>query len=124
MEFKSSTKMFCKLLLSVSLLIALIIVISLIVAQISNYNQKDVLFVSGFITVAIGALSTMTGGSVGLTIQGLGAKNAQYITNATLEATKIEDKNNEYSFRNKINFFTSSFIIIASGVIVVLISLI
>lgn len=68
--------------------------VALILTNFKDYELKDVLFVEGIIFVIGGVLSSLGGNPMGLSMQGLGQSNAQYIANSNLKVTKIEkDKN-------------------------------
>ena len=69
--------------------------VALIITNFKDYELRDVLFVEGIIFVVGGVLSSIGGNPMGLSMQGLGQNNAQYIANANLEVSKMEkDKTN------------------------------
>ena len=69
--------------------------VALIITNFKDYELRDVLFVEGIIFVIGGVLSSIGGNPMGLSMQGLGQNNAQYIANANLEVSKMEkDKTN------------------------------
>lgn len=78
--------------------------VALIITNFKDYELRDVLFVEGIIFVIGGVLSSIGGNPMGLSMQGLGQNNAQYIANANLEVSKMEKDKNYYKCRIKYSF--------------------
>ena len=83
----------------------------------------DVLFVEGIIFVVGGVLSSIGVNPMGLSMQGLGQNNAQYIANANLEVSKMEkDKTN--NIKTTISAGLSTVSLIIGGLLVIAINFI
>ena len=86
--------------------------VALIITNFKDYELRDVLFVEGIIFVIGGVLSSIGGNPMGLSMQGLGQNNAQYIANANLEVSKMEkDKTNNIKTTISAGLSTVSLII-------------
>ena len=86
--------------------------VALIITNFKDYELRDVLFVEGIIFVVGGVLSSIGGNPMGLSMQGLGQNNAQYIANANLEVSKMEkDKTNNIKTTISAGLSTVSLII-------------
>ena len=84
--------------------------VALIITNFKDYELRDVLFVEGIIFVVGGVLSSIGGNPMGLSMQGLGQNNAQYIANANLEVSKMEkDKTNNIKTTISAGLSTVSF---------------
>ncbi|MGL4850434.1 MAG: hypothetical protein ACRC28_16200, partial [Clostridium sp.] len=80
----------------------LAIIVSLGISFIGKFNMNDVFFIEGIVLVVVGLLSSMGGNSNGAGIQGLGSNNSQYITNASIEIKRMEEKNGKN--KSSVNF--------------------
>ena len=97
--------------------------VALIITNFKDYELRDVLFVEGIIFVVGGVLSSIGGNPMGLSMQGLGQSNAQYIANANLEVSKMEkDKTN--NIKTTISAGLSTVSLIIGGLLVIAINFI
>lgn len=97
--------------------------VALIITNFKDYELRDVLFVEGIIFVGGGVLSSIGGNPMGLSMQGLGQNNAQYIANANLEVSKMEkDKTN--NIKTTISAGLSTVSLIIGGLLVIAINFI
>lgn len=97
--------------------------VALIITNFKDYELRDVLFVEGIIFVVGGVLSSIGGNPIGLSMQGLGQNNAQYIANANLEVSKMEkDKTN--NIKTTISAGLSTVSLIIGGLLVIAINFI
>lgn len=97
--------------------------VALIITNFKDYELRDVLFVEGIIFVIGGVLSSIGGNPMGLSMQGLGQNNAQYIANANLEVSKMEkDKTN--NIKTTISAGLSTVSLIIGGLLVIAINFI
>lgn len=101
----------------------ILVLIGLGIVHFTTYNLKDILFIEGIILVILGVSSFLGGNPTGLSLQGLGQTNAQYIANANLEVTKMEkEKTNTIKNNFKTNISTVSLVI--GGIICIIINFI
>ena len=97
--------------------------VALIITNFKDYELRDVLFVEGIIFVIGGVLSYIGGNPMGLSMQGRGQNNAQYIANANLEVSKMEkDKTN--NIKTTISAGLSTVSLIIGGLLVIAINFI
>lgn len=97
--------------------------VALIITNFKDYELRDVLFVEGIIFVVGGVLSSIGGNPMGLSMQGPGQNNAQYIANANLEVSKMEkDKTN--NIKTTISAGLSTVSLIIGGLLVIAINFI
>ena len=97
--------------------------VALIITNFKDYELRDVLFVEGIIFVVGGVLSSIGGNPMGLSMQGLGQNNSQYIANANLEVSKMEkDKTN--NIKTTISAGLSTVSLIIGGLLVIAINFI
>ena len=97
--------------------------VALIITNFKDCELRDVLFVEGIIFVVGGVLSSIGGNPMGLSMQGLGQNNAQYIANANLEVSKMEkDKTN--NIKTTISAGLSTVSLIIGGLLVIAINFI
>ena len=101
----------------------LLVAIAFLITTLKDYNLKDILFVEGIAFVAFGILSCIGGNPMGLSMQGLGQNNAQYITNSNLEVTKLE-KANAKNIKNTLSIGLSTISLVLAGVLVIIINFI
>ncbi len=101
----------------------ILVLIGLGIVHFTSHNLKDILFIEGIILVILGVSSFLGGNPTGLSLQGLGQTNAQYIANANLEVTKMEkEKTNTIKNNFKTNISTVSLVI--GGIICIIINFI
>lgn len=101
----------------------LLFVIAFLITSLKNYNLKDVLFTEGITFVVFGILSCISGNPMGLSIQGLGQSNAQYIANSNLEVSKLE-KATTKNIKNTLSIGLSTVSLLLAGVLVITINFI
>lgn len=101
----------------------LLVGIALIITNFKGYELKDMLFIEGIIFVIGGVLSSLEGNSMGLSMQGLGQTNAQYITNANLQVTKME-KDKTKNIKTTISVGLNTVSLVIGGILVIVISFI
>ena len=111
------------IIVGIVLLIGLALIISWIVNRLYEYEFKDILFVGGILSLGIGILSIFSGDSMGLSLQGLGNINAQYISNANIKGIELERKSKKEGIKNNIKIYFGTINIFISGVIMILISI-
>jgi len=102
----------------------ILIIIGFIIANFTYYTLKDVLFIEGIIIVLLGALSSIGGNPMGLSLQGLGQSNAQYAANANLEVTKMEKEKHHNNSKPNLRSSLNTVSLIISGVICIIINFI
>lgn len=109
-----------KLIIKLLLLVVLFLGLAFIISKVIGYGIKDVLFIEGIILILGGILSSINGNPKGLSIQGLGSINAQYISNANLEITKMERE--KVNIKEELKFAFSGIALIISGLVCVVIN--
>lgn len=92
----------------------------------SNYSLQDVMFFEGIASIVIGLMLSMKGNPSGISLQALGRKDAQYISNENLEAAKMERASTNY-YKNFlkhsiIEFTHSSLVLVIGGIFLILLS--
>jgi len=110
---------FFEILLSVILLL-----IGLVIMYFTNYNFKDVLFVEGMVVIILGIFSGISGNSTGLSLQGMGQNNAQYVSNANLETLKMEKEKTKNNLNPNISIGLNMVSLIIGGAICIIIEFI
>ena len=101
----------------------LLVLIAFLITTLKDYNLKDVLFVEGIAFVAFGILSCIGGNPLGLSIQGLGQNNAQYITNSNLQVSKLE-KANTKNIKTTLSIGLNTFSLVLAGILLITINFI
>ena len=97
--------------------------VALIITNFKDYELRDVLFVEGIIFVVGGVLSSIGGNPMGLSMQGLGQNNAQYIANANLQVTKME-KDKAKIIKTTVAVGLSTVSLVIGGVLIIVINFI
>ena len=120
---KDTLKNIRKCIISGIILTILLVAIAFLITTLKDYNLKDVLFVEGIAFILGGILSSIAGNSMGLSMQGLGQHNAQYIANSNLEVTKLE-KANAKNIKNTLSIGLSTISLILAGILVITINFI
>lgn len=110
---------FFEILLSVILLL-----IGLAIVYFTTYNFKDVLFVEGMVVIILGIFSGISGNSTGLSLQGMGQNNAQYVSNANLEILKMEKEKTKNNLNTNIRIGLNMVSLIIGGGICIIIDFI
>ncbi|MGL4773824.1 MAG: hypothetical protein ACRC2K_09695, partial [Clostridium sp.] len=90
----------------------------------TTFIFNDVLFFEGLIVIFMGAFSSISGNSNGLSMNALGQSNAQYVGFSNLEITKKEKELTSNIVKTYISIGISSFTLIFAGGICVLLSII
>lgn len=96
---------------------AVALAIATVLQKYTSLIFNDTIFVEGIIMVILAAFSAMSGNSTGLSLQGLGSSNGQYVASANLEITKMERDITERSVKNTLKFSLSSFCLLIGGII-------
>lgn len=91
------------------------VLIGFIITKVTAYkNFENILFIEGIILVFVGIFASISGDSMGLSMQGLGQNSAQYSASANLEVTKMErEKSNR---KLDVALAVSTFSLILGGV--------
>lgn len=92
--------------------------VALVITNFKGYELKNILFIEGIIFVMIGILSSIGGNPMGLSMQGLGQSNAQYIANGNLEVAKME-KDKTKSVKTTVSIGLSTVSLVIGGVLVI-----
>ena len=101
----------------------ILFIIANILVNLKGFLLKDVLFIEGIIFIMLGLFACIGGNPMGLSMQGLGQNNAQYIANANLEVSKMEkDKTN--NIKTTISAGLSTVSLIIGGLLVIAINFI
>lgn len=100
--------------------------IAILISGNSNYSLQDVMFFEGILSIVIGLMLSMKGNPSGVSLHALGRKDAQYISNENLEASKMERTSTNY-YKNFlkhsiIEFTHSSLVLVISGIFLILLS--
>lgn len=102
--------------------------LSFILSKYLSSSLQDTTFIVGIVVLVIGVFSIIGGNPNGLSLQGLGLINSQYISLSNLEHTQIERDITNYheNFKNHINFKLTfnSITIILGGILIILSSII
>lgn len=93
---------------------AVALAIATVLQKYTSLIFNDTIFVEGIIMVILAAFSAMSGNLTGLSLQGLGSSNGQYIASSNLEITKME---REISVKDTLKFSLSSFCLLIGGTI-------
>lgn len=97
--------------------------IALIITNFNDYKLKNMLFIEGIIFIIGGTLSSFGGNPIGLSMQGLGQSNAQYISNANLQVTKME-KDKAKNIKTTISVGLNTISLVMAGILVIVVSFI
>lgn len=92
--------------------------VALVITNFKGYELKNILFIEGIIFVMIGILSSIGGNPMGLSMQGLGQSNAQYIANGNLEVAKME-KDKTKSVKTTVSIGLSTVSLVIGGILVI-----
>ncbi|WP_195988365.1 hypothetical protein [Clostridium sp. D53t1_180928_C8] len=97
--------------------------VALIITNFKDYTLKDVLFIEGIVLIMVGVLSSLGGNPMGLSMQGFGQNNAQYIANANLEVTKLE-KDKTSNIKTTVSIGLSTVSLVIGGVLAIILNFI
>lgn len=81
---------------------------------------ENILFIEGLVLVFGGIFASISGDPMGLSMQGLGQTNAQYIANANLEVAKMEKEKS--GAKIDIGFSLSTFSLLIGGILSVIVT--
>lgn len=96
--------------------LALAALIGFIITRVTEYKSfENVLFIEGLIMIFIGIATSISGDPMGISLQGLGQNNAQYINNANLEISKMEKQ--RVTVKKNIAFALSTFSLLIGGIL-------
>lgn len=113
-------KLLVKCVLLGLILSSILVLIGFTITKYASFNLKDVLFFEGIIVVMFAALSSVGGIPIGLSLQGMGQNNAQYVANATLEAARMEKESKVKTLRKEFNKSTTMASLVIAGVICII----
>lgn len=113
-------KLLVKCVLLGLILSGILVLIGFTITKYTSFNLKDVLFFEGIIVVMFAALSAVGGIPIGLSLQGMGQNNAQYVANATLEAARMEKESKVKTLRKEFNKSTTMASLVIAGVICII----
>lgn len=103
----------------------------LIIASIIGYiisksmtsrSFQDILFIEGLVLIFTGIFASISGDPRGVSMQGLGQNNAQYINNANLEVSRMEQE--KVHIKTDIKFALSTFSLVIGGILSVIVTFI
>lgn len=87
-----------------------------LIGKVTSYKDfESVLFIEGLILIFVGIFASISGDPMGLSLQGLGQSNAQYIANANLEVSKMSKE--KVSGKINIGFALSTFSLVIGGIL-------
>lgn len=94
----------------------LAIVIGFLITKITLYKSfESVVFIEGLILIFVGIFTSISGNPMGISMQGLGQNNSQFISNANLEVARIE--NDKSDRKLDILFAVSTLALVVGGVL-------
>lgn len=102
----------------------ILVIIGFVIENFTSYTLKDILFIEGIVVVLLGALSSIGGNPMGLSLQALGQNNAQYAANANLEVTRMEKEKRHNNFKSNLRSSLNTVSLIIGGVICIIINFI
>lgn len=101
----------------------ILVLIGLVIVSFNNYTLKDVLFVESILLIIFAIFSALSGNPTGLSLQGMGQNNAQYVSNANLEISRIENEKNKSNLKLMFNMGVSTVQLILGGIIGIIIDI-
>ncbi len=119
---KYNIKLFTKLTLLGVFWAIVFCIIGFIIVKFKDYTLKDVLFIEGIAVVSLTILSFIGINPMGNNLQALGQSNAQYVSNANLEVTKMEKEKNKNGIKPIINIGFNRIALIIGGIICIIIN--
>lgn len=98
-------------------------ILGFIISKImTSRSFQDILFIEGLVLIFIGIFASISGDPRGISMQGLGQNNAQYINNANLEVARMEKE--KVHIRTDIKFALSTFSLVIGGILSVVVTFI
>lgn len=91
-------------------------------SSMSSRSFQDILFIEGLLLIFIGIFASISGDPRGVSMQGLGQNNAQYINNANLEVSRMEQE--KVHIKTDIKFALSTFSLVIGGILSVVVTFI
>lgn len=119
---KCNVKLFTKLTLLGVFWSIILCIIAFIIVKFTDYNFKNVLFIEGIAVISFTILSFIGINPMGTNLQALSQSNAQYVSNANLEVTKMEKEKNENGIKPIINVGFNIISLIIGGIICIIIN--
>lgn len=97
--------------------------IGFVITKVMTFKSfQDILFIEGIVLIFIGVFASISGDPIGLSMQGLGQNNAQYIANANLEVSKMEKQ--KVNIKTNIAFALSTFSLVIGGILSIILTFI
>ena len=90
--------------------------------SMTSKSFQDILFIEGLVLIFIGIFASISGDPRGISMQGLGQNNAQYINNANLEVARMEKE--KVHIKTDIKFALSTFSLVIGGILSVVVTFI
>ena len=81
----------------------------------TSRSFQDILFIEGLVLIFAGIFASNSGDPRGVSMQGLGQNNAQYINNANLEVARMEKE--KVHIKTDIKFALSTFSLVIGGIL-------
>lgn len=81
----------------------------------TSRSFQDILFIEGLVLIFAGIFDSISGDPRGVSMQGLGQNNAQYINNANLEVARMEKE--KVHIKTDIKFALSTFSLVIGGIL-------
>ncbi len=81
----------------------------------TSRSFQDILFIEGLVLIFAGIFASISGDPRGVSMQGLGQNNAQYINNANLEVARMEKE--KVHIKTDIKFALSTFSLVIGGIL-------
>ncbi|MCF0149231.1 MAG: hypothetical protein HUJ77_12645 [Clostridium sp.] len=101
--------------------LALAALIGFIITKVTEYKSfENVLFIEGLILIFVGIFASISGDPMGLSLQGLGQNNAQYLASANLEVSKMEKQKS--NMKINISFALSTFSLLIGGILAAIVT--
>lgn len=98
-------------------------ILGFIISKImTSRSFQDILFIEGLVLIFIGIFASISGDPRGISMQGLGQNNAQYINNANLEVARMEKE--KVHIKTDIKFALSTFSLVIGGVLSIIVTFI
>ena len=88
----------------------------------TSRSFQDILFIEGLVLIFAGIFASISGDPRGVSMQGLGQNNAQYINNANLEVARMEKE--KVHIKTDIKFALSTFSLVIGGILSVVLTFI
>lgn len=120
---KDQMKLLLKVFIGGCIWCVIAIVIGIEIRIKFGYNLNDVIFVEGILLIIIGLLSSIGGNPSGLSFQGLGNLNTQYVSNINLEITRKEREKVKNALKTTISIGCSIMTLVIGGILSIIINI-